>query len=141
MKGSYEASESARGPSCSGVDKPPELEASRALNCVDYDRLRHSGEPHVLLDVRVKEQYDLCSLPGAINIPLASIPQRLEEISKLSNGTMPVYCICRRGVASVMATKLIIDSLEKFPSIHSVKNVTGGFDAWRLQVDGSFPTY
>jgi adenylyltransferase and sulfurtransferase len=141
MKDSYEASESARGPSCSLLDKSPELEPSISVGCADFERLRQSGEPHILLDVRVKEQYDLCSLPGAINIPIASIPQRMDDISSLSDGTKTVYCICRRGIASVMATKLILDSLEKFPSIHSVKNVTGGLDAWRLQVDRSFPTY
>jgi adenylyltransferase/sulfurtransferase len=141
MKDSYDASATARGPSCSMPDKSPELEASISIDCIDYERLRQSQEPHILLDVRVKEQYDLCSLPGAINIPLGSVPQRMDDISSLSNGTKAVYCICRRGIASAMATKLILDSLQNFPSIHSVKNITGGLDEWRLQVDGSFPTY
>jgi adenylyltransferase/sulfurtransferase len=93
------------------------------------------------LDVRVKEQYDLCSLPGAINIPLASIEKRMDEISKLSNGTKPVYCLCRRGNASVQATKLIFQAANQYPLIHSVKNITGGLDAWRANVDPSFPNY
>jgi adenylyltransferase/sulfurtransferase len=141
MKESYTASESARGPACSVLHKPSELESSRVVSCSDYQRLRQRQEPHILLDVRVKEQYDLCSLPGAINIPLASIRHRLDEISSLSDGTKTVYCICRRGIASAEATKLIDESLGSFPSIHSVKNIKGGLDAWRLDVDGSFPKY
>lgn len=141
MMESYAASESARGPSCCVQERPQELEGSSSVTCVDYHRIRQLGEPHILLDVRVKEQFDLCSLPGGINIPLASIPQRLDEIATLSNGTKPIYCLCRRGIASAAATSLICDAQEKFPAICSVKNINGGLDSWRIQVDGSFPKY
>lgn len=29
-----------------------------------------AGEPHVLLDVRERVQFDICSLPNSLNIPL-----------------------------------------------------------------------
>ena len=94
-----------------------------------------------MLDVRGNEQFDLCSLPGAINLPLGSITQQMEYISTMSNGTKPVYCICRRGNASVMATNKIVEGLQKYPNIHSVKNITGGLTSWRSKVDKSFPNY
>jgi adenylyltransferase and sulfurtransferase len=120
---------------------PPELGASLGLGCADYDRIRRRGEPHILLDVRVKEQYDLCSLPGSINIPLASIPRRMDEIAALSDGTKGIYCLCRRGIASAEATRLINDARAEIPSIPPVKNINGGLNAWRVQVDERFPMY
>jgi adenylyltransferase/sulfurtransferase len=138
MEESYEASQTARGPSCSsGKTEPKNI----SVSCTEYDRIRDSGDPHILLDVRVKQQFDLCSLPGAINIPLASITQQMEHISTISNRTKPVYCICRRGNASVMATNMIVEGLQKYPNIHSVKNITGGLTSWRSKVDKTFPNY
>ncbi len=35
-----------------------------------YYSVRNSGSRHVLLDVRDTTQFDMCSLPGALNIPV-----------------------------------------------------------------------
>mmetsp|Transcript_3325 Transcript_3325/g.6052 ORF Transcript_3325/g.6052 Transcript_3325/m.6052 type:complete len:172 (+) Transcript_3325:115-630(+) len=141
MHDSSSESQTARGPSCSMNLKPACLSGVHEVSCVDFDRIRQRGDPHVLLDVRVTEQFDLCALPGAINIPVTSVPQRLGEISELSGGTKPVYCICRRGIASADATNIILQAAHNFPYIHSVKNIKGGLDAWRMQVNNSFPKY
>ena len=142
MEKSIEASKDARGPSCSVDLMAGNISESHEISSLEYSLVRERGEPHVLLDVRVPEQYDLCSLPGAVNIPLSSLPQRLEEIAELSNGTKPVYCICRRGIASVAATNQILEAAaDRFPNLHSVTNIAGGLNAWRAQVDETFPKY
>jgi len=122
------------------------------VSCQEYNRIRNNQEPHVLIDVRVKEQFDMCALDEAINIPLASLPDKLDAIEELSaGGSKPVYCICRRGIASVEAVNILCEAEEakhaSSPStttrrkIRSVKNITGGLNAWREQVDESFPKY
>mmetsp|Transcript_27360 Transcript_27360/g.60417 ORF Transcript_27360/g.60417 Transcript_27360/m.60417 type:complete len:455 (+) Transcript_27360:3-1367(+) len=141
MKESLAASENARGPSCSVNTSPKKISESLSISCEEYDRIRDRGDDHLLLDVRGKEQFDLCSLPGAINIPLGTIQDRMEELSDMANGCKPIYCICRRGNASVAATNLIAEGAKKYPSICSVKNITGGLNSWRSQVDGTFPKY
>jgi adenylyltransferase and sulfurtransferase len=93
----------------------------------------------VLLDVRVQEQFDICHLPGAMNIPLSSLSQRFKEVVNVSSSGLPVYCICRRGIASVMATNMILQA--DHPSMVPIHNVAGGLDAWRAQIDESFPQY
>lgn len=142
MEESFVASKMARGPSSCTISTPardlPDLVSS---SCEEYSILRERGEDHLLVDVRVKEQFDLCSLPGAINIPLDSIPEELERLSDLSDGVKPIYCICRRGIASVAATKIIAENAPKYPRISAVKNVTGGYNAWRAKIDKSFPKY
>jgi hypothetical protein len=36
---------------------------------------------------------------------------------------------------------LLNDIVAKHPEIHSVKNIEGGLDSWREDVDSSFPKY
>ncbi len=143
MSDSAEASKMARGPTCSNsqpVAADPRV-GTKHVTVEDYQKVREQDEPHVLLDVRVPEQFNLCSLPGAINIRLTELPERVGEVEALSGGTKSVYCICRRGNASLAATQLLDDLLLGHPKIKSVINVKGGLDAWRQRVDELFPKY
>lgn len=81
------------------------------VTCQEYYRLREEQqqEPHILLDVRVEQQFDLCALPGAVNIPLEKLPHAMDRIGTLSQeGTLPIYCLCRRGIASIEAVQIIL---------------------------------
>jgi adenylyltransferase/sulfurtransferase len=143
MVDSAEASKTARGPSCS-IYRPSAattLPEANQITPEEYEKVRQRNEPHVLLDVRVREQYDLCSLPGSINISLKELKDRVEEVEELSDGSKPVYCMCRRGIASVSATEVLKEILYDHPRIHSVVNVNGGLDEWRRKVDETFPKY
>jgi adenylyltransferase/sulfurtransferase len=123
--------------SCEYSILPPGI----SISCSDYQEVRTKGIPHVLLDVRVTQQFEMCSLEGAINIPLVSIENELDRIAEFSGGEKVVYCICRRGIASKEAAKLLLEHKEKKLEIYAVRNVTGGLTAWHNQVDSSFPKY
>lgn len=143
MSDSAKASEMTRGPSCSN-NKPFGVDILQGMQHITpeyYQDIRRQNEPHILLDVRVPEQFELCSLPGAVNIRLKDLRERIGEVEELSGGTKVVYCICRRGIASVAATQLLNDMICDHPNIKSVVNVRGGLDAWRQKVDKSFPRY
>jgi adenylyltransferase/sulfurtransferase len=137
----------ARGPATCGMYTPSALGNEFQISCADYNTMRKEQKPHVLLDVRVAEQYDLCSLEDSINIPLSSLQDKLKEVELLSDGwTKPIYCMCRRGVLSVEATNMLnehIQSLKEGSAVTSVpaRNVKGGLEAWRSQVDELFPKY
>ena len=142
MKKSVEASQLVRGPSCCSAETEyEEISDLFSISCLEYNLVRDKGVSHILLDVRVEKQFELCSLPGAINIPLACLPHKLEQLSTASNGTEPIYCICRRGIASITATKMILEGLQEYPHIHSVKNIRGGYNSWISEVDTLFPKY
>jgi rhodanese-related sulfurtransferase len=49
---------------------------------------------------------------------------------------MEVFCVCRRGVDSILATQILQSA-----GIKSVYNVAGGLTAWSSTVDPSFPVY
>ena len=144
MADSAQQSLAALGPSIatSGgivIDLPDELH----ISCKDYADIRKTGTSHVLLDVRVPRQYEMCALDGAVNIPLGELEANLARIEELSGGTKPVYCVCRRGVASAEATKMLSEviALGNHPRIHSVRNITGGLNDWSEDVDPNFPMY
>jgi adenylyltransferase/sulfurtransferase len=141
MSDSGKASESIRGPSCSTTATISSVQASSSISCTEYSEVRRNGEAHVLLDVRVQEQFDLCSLEGSINLPLEKLEEKLSFVEELSEGTKPVYCLCRRGIASASATTILNAAMENFPNLHSVKNIEGGLDSWRKKVDKTFPKY
>lgn len=140
MKDSSEASQSARGPSCSVQGQAPEVPSQQEVTVQDYNTIRRQGSPHVLLDVRVKEQFDLCRLQGAVNVPLATIS--LQNLAEKAPPGVPVFFMCRRGIASAMAINKILNEAahEDFDFSH-IRHVVGGLDAWRANIDESFPQY
>lgn len=78
------------------------------VTCLEYNSIRDKSTPHVLLDVRVRQQYEICSLRDSVNIPLGELETRMEEVKALSkNWENQIYCICRRGIASKEATRVI----------------------------------
>lgn len=119
----------------------PQIAKDLTISCTEYNKLRKNGVRHVLLDVRAKQQFDMCSLDGAINIPLSDLGNQLDRLEELSGGIQPIYCLCRRGVFSVEATRAIAEARDERPKLHSVYNISGGLASWTDEVDPSFPKY
>jgi rhodanese-related sulfurtransferase len=84
------------------------------------EALRAGGA--VLIDVRVRSEYDDLRIPGSILIPLAELPGRLDEIPTDKD----VYVHCRMGGRSARA----VDYLLTFGRPNAY-NVSGGIDAWQ----------
>jgi rhodanese-related sulfurtransferase len=79
------------------------------------------GTP-VLVDVREPYEFAEGHVPGAVNIPLASLGGRLKELDP----TAETIVICRSGHRSATAAKLL-----KRAGFTDVHNVRGGTMAWR----------
>ena len=128
-----------------GIPMPHAQEMSLPENayvsCEDYRKVREQDLDHVLLDVRGTRQFEMCALDGAVNIPLARIPDELDRLEELSNGSKPVYCVCRRGVASMDAARILYEAKNEGRRIHSVRHIEGGLTAWHTDVDSTFPKY
>lgn len=61
-------------------------------------------EGALVLDVRTAHEYDAGHYPGAVNIPLAELPQRLRE---LPDRQQPLVVYCQSGARSAAATALL----------------------------------
>ncbi|MCX8072137.1 MAG: rhodanese-like domain-containing protein [Candidatus Binatia bacterium] len=90
------------------------------------------GEPVCLLDVREAEEVALAALPGAVHIPLRSLPARVGELDP--RATIVVYC--HHGMRSAMAAEWLVER-----GFQSVLNLAGGIDAWAREVDPTMPRY
>jgi len=108
------------------------LRAARRLSPAElHAMLRESGfRAHLqLIDVRAPQEFAVASLPGAVNIPIADLPDRLGQISP---GTTPVF-LCRSGARSLRACGLAIRA-----GIHAPAHLEGGLLAWAASVDPGF---
>jgi len=83
-----------------------------------------------LIDVREPWEFDTSHLAGALNIPLAQLPQRLAEIPP---GGAPVF-ICRSGGRSMRACQLALAA-----GVASPANLEGGMLGWAAEVDPTIP--
>lgn len=86
----------------------------------------------LLLDVRETWELDLASIPGALNIPMAQIPDRLDELSR----DREIVVICHHGARSFQVAAFL-----KQAGFETVINLAGGIDAWSREVDRSVPLY
>lgn len=93
--------------------------------------------PPILLDVREAPEASFVSLPDSVLIPLGELPERLDELDALANGrNASIVVYCHHGVRSARALEL----LEK-AGFTRVRHLTGGIDAWRVQVDPEMAAY
>lgn len=78
----------------------------------------------VVVDVRQPHELaDIPSIPGSIQIPLAELPKRAQELEAYKNRS--IICVCRAGVRSTTAAALLTGL-----GFSNVNNMRGGMLAW-----------
>ncbi|KAL1929094.1 hypothetical protein VTP01DRAFT_2153 [Rhizomucor pusillus] len=114
------------------------LSPEERVHVQEYYNATLANEPHVLLDVRSKVQFEICSLPNSIHIPLAELEKRIPEIDdKLKEtGAKQVYVVCRLGNDSQLAVQI----LQKH-GIENARDIAGGLYKWATEIDDTFPIY
>jgi len=78
--------------------------------------------PFQFVDVRTVEEYKQGHVPGAINIPVQVLADRLNEVPK----DKQVYVYCESGVRSAKAAKLLATS-----GFTNIENMGDGMRGWR----------
>jgi rhodanese-related sulfurtransferase len=63
----------------------------------------------LLVDVRTPEEYATQSIPGAINVPLDTLPDAMESVPGASQDE-PIVVHCQSGNRSAQATTLLCDA-------------------------------
>ena len=89
-------------------------------------------EPVFILDVREPHEYQICSLPNSVLIPLGDLPKRVGEL----NSADDIVVHCRSGVRSAKAVNFL-----KTAGFTKLKNLKGGILAWSDDVDPTVPKY
>jgi rhodanese-related sulfurtransferase len=88
--------------------------------------------PPVVLDVREPQEIAIARFPRALEIPMQSVPSRIDELDKSAE----IFVLCHHGMRSAHVAEYLAEQ-----GFTRVGNVSGGIDAWSLQVDPSVPRY
>ena len=75
-----------------------------------------------LVDVRTPDEYALGTIPGAINIPLDNLRERLADIPE----NQPVYLFCGVGLRGYLASNIL-----KSKGYPDVRNLIGGLKTYK----------
>ena len=99
-------------------------------------KVQAQGRP-VMLDVREPHELQQASIqPGAdfdlVTIPMGAIPPRLNELDP----SRPVACLCHHGARSMRVAQFL-----EHQGFAQVANISGGINAWSMQVDPTVPRY
>ena len=87
-----------------------------------WREMQRADKSHVtLVDVRTPDEYALGTIPGAINIPLDNLRERLADIPE----NQPVYLFCGVGLRGYLASNIL-----KSKGYPDVRNLIGGLKTY-----------
>ena len=118
----------------------PGQEEAGAVESISVGELKTlldaGGDDIVLMDVRMPQEAEIATIPGAVLVPLDQIENgtAIEQVRELAAGKR-LYAHCKLGGRSAKA--LIALKREGIDGI----NVSGGIDAWSQEVDPSVQRY
>lgn len=99
------------------------------------DKMKAHGQP-LVLDVRELFELERASIKPdgfeLVHIPMGVIPPRLNELDP----GRPVACMCHHGGRSMQVAAFLENR-----GFKHVANISGGINAWSVQVDPSVPRY
>ncbi|MEM9943949.1 MAG: rhodanese-like domain-containing protein [Planctomycetota bacterium] len=96
--------------------------------------LLEQSDPVFLVDCREPNEHDYCQIEGACLIPMNETPQRLSELEPYRDKRLVVHC--HHGGRSLQVTQWL-----RAQGFAQVQNMSGGIDAWSLEVDPEIPRY
>jgi len=97
-------------------------------------QLLDAGVGFLLLDCREPSEHATAQIAGAKLIPMKTIPSHLEELEPFRKGRIVVHC--HHGGRSTRVTHWL-----RQQGFTNVQNMTGGIDAWSLEIDPEVPRY
>lgn len=89
----------------------------------------------LLLDVREPWEVQTASMPGITHVPMNLIPARLDDVKEMA-GERDIVAICHHGSRSMQVAMFL-----EHHGLGPVHNLSGGINAWSLQVDPAVPRY
>ena len=101
-------------------------EGYKRISMDEAKTLMEKEEGYILLDVRTKGEYEIGYIPGAINIPLSDIDEKI--ISFLPDKSQMILVYCRSGNRSREAS----DKLSKLGYSNILE--IGGINAWKGEI-------
>lgn len=86
----------------------------------------------LLVDVREPAECAIAQIPGALLVPLRTLPQQLESLPR----DREIILHCQHGMRSEMAGNFLLAQ-----GFSRVSHMVGGIDRWSDDVDGTIAKY
>ena len=102
-------------------EHPDLLERSSRLGATALMKRRNEIADLALLDVRNPRELEDGAIPGALNVPLASLVQRIDELDP----ARPIVVYCASGYRSMIAASRLSAA-----GFADVSDLLGGYAAW-----------
>jgi rhodanese-related sulfurtransferase len=113
------------------MNMPPPLEATPAEVKSRID----SGEKLWLIDVREPYERAQSSIVESELVPMRTVPGALAQLQvKAQEG--PLIVFCHHGVRSLNVVHWLREQ-----GIEDCQSMSGGIDAWSVEIDASVPRY
>lgn len=113
------------------IENPNAPPRVRPLSPVEFARMRKEGKPVEVFDVRTPEERRIAALPDTRLLD-ADGRAYLESLDR----DTPVVMHCHHGMRSQAAAEHCLRM-----GFREVYNLTGGIDAWSVDVDSDIPRY
>ncbi|KAJ1737355.1 hypothetical protein LPJ72_000561 [Coemansia sp. Benny D160-2] len=128
------------GPNDNAPDWKILQDPSHRISCEMFSKaIKTPGKKHTLLDVREELEFEICSLPDSVNIPVEQFDKRRDELERIVRDLdgAPLYTVCRRGNLSQLAVQYIREKL----NYDECYDIARGLVGWQQDVDQDFPAY
>jgi rhodanese-related sulfurtransferase len=96
-------------------------------------QMRQRGEKFTLLDVRQPDEVAAAVIAGSLHIPMRDVPARLADLGDKA-GRIVVHC--HHGGRSLRVVQFL-----RQQGYDNAQNMSGGIDAWSLEIDPAVPRY
>jgi len=93
------------------------------LRVIYWNEVSAIGADDILLDVRSADEYSQGTIPGALNIPVDELRNRLNELPTAKN----IYIFCQVGLRGYLAQRVLVQN-----GYGSVRNISGGYALWNI---------
>jgi rhodanese-related sulfurtransferase len=113
------------------IKRSQEMEKDLEITPRDAAELLKAGKIK-LLDVRTPEEYAIASVPGSVLVD-QSLAQ---EIMQTWPKDTAIVTMCHHGMRSLDAAAYL-----RGHGFANTRSMSGGIDAWALQIDSSIPRY
>ena len=112
----------------------PAVPAIPQISVEELKEKRDRGERFVLVDVREPHEAAISDLPGAVKIPLGTLPRSLDRLNEHKADEIVVYC--RSGSRSGHAVQFLRQA-----GFAKATNLAGGINRWAEVIDPTMARY
>ena len=113
------------------IKRSQEMEKNLEITPTETAQLLKEGKIK-LIDVRTPEEYAIASVDGSVLVNQTLAQEILETWPK----DTAIVTMCHRGMRSLDAAAYL-----RGHGFNNTRSMTGGIDAWSLQIDSSVPRY